>query len=455
MAMATGRAYSAGTFALEIGGATAGFLLSAAGGEPRAEVVEEQAPSTWVRKHIGAPKYEDIVIESRIPMSGPLESWIISLFEGKQSVTDGAIVLLDYSMKVSQRLEWTGGLISQVTFPAADGASKETARVRVTITPELTRLVAGSHAAYGKATAGKEKSVLLSHFRFTVSGLEQASAKVSDVAAISVTRRGTDDIGEERDHAHDLVLDVSNIAFRVARSEAGPFATWLDDFVVKGLNDASHERTGSLTFLDQTLKNELLRLDLGGVGIFGLTYERHEARSEVIARAKVELYCETVSLHKSALASPSAASAANVAGISTLATLPRDLPTLPAGSTLPTILTPDVVADRLLASTEAARTASEFDRGRAVGTQWAREKARLDELEAIAALAQKDDWKAITLPDDHSLLAFLIAGGDVQVDEGVPVDLERDELTAGIVAGAADVANEVEPILRERGHVER
>ena len=74
----------------------------------------------------------------------------------------------------------------------------------------------------------------------------------------------------------------------------------------------------------------------------------------------------------------------------------------------------------------------------------------MDELEAIAALAERDGWTAIALPEGNSLVAFLAASGDLDAEETGPIDLKRDEFTTGLVAGATDVYREVEPHLHER-----
>jgi hypothetical protein len=208
----------------------------------------------------------------------------------------GAIVFLDASRNEHERLEWTNGMITEVTFPAADGASKETARVRVTITPETARLVPGSGAPY-ETLASKQKVVSQSSFRFSLAGLEQASTKVSKVSAIVVTRRATDDVGELRDFEKaGVVLAVSNIVIALSQSELAQYAAWFDEFVIRGICDASHERAGSLTFLDASLKNEVMHIDLGGVGITRITRQRDAARAGVVPQATVELYCENVTL---------------------------------------------------------------------------------------------------------------------------------------------------------------
>ena len=92
------------------------------------------------------------------------------------------------------------------------------------------------------------------------------------------------------------MIDVGNVAIWVPVAELTPVTSWFDDFVIAGHNDSTRECTGSLTFLAPNLQDELFHVDLAGLGIFHITHERLEARGEVIARAKVEMYCESVHL---------------------------------------------------------------------------------------------------------------------------------------------------------------
>ena len=56
------------------------------------------------------------------------------------------------------------------------------------------------------------------------------------------------------------------------------------------------ERTGSLSFLDPALKNELLRLDLDGLGITRISYDAETTGADTPARVRVRLYCEAIRL---------------------------------------------------------------------------------------------------------------------------------------------------------------
>jgi hypothetical protein len=334
-------------------------------------------------------------------------------------------------------------------FPAADSSSKDPARIRVAIQPDSSQLVAGSGAVYPLILGPKgQKAFLPSNFRFAVSGLGSAGTKVSKVAPIVVRWCDAEDsVGEVREYVRTSgVLEVSDVVVRLSESDVAPFAAWFEDFVIDGNNDSTKERTASLTFLDPSLKSELMRLEFAGVGIFRISHERQASGSEALVRVKAEMYCEAASLAKPAATtpppSPSAASAVESLASALVAALRAEPVARP--------LTADTVTERLLASVEPSLAGDERHRGHAAGRAWASEHARLDELEDIAALAARDHWTALALAEGHSMVTFLAHNGDVASNDIGPIDVDRDEFTAGLVAGAAELYREIAPRLRER-----
>ena len=439
--------YTAGKFAIEVDGSAAGFVISAEGGEPFAPVVAEPPVGILVRKHLLSPQYAPIVVDAGASMAPPFLDWVAAMLDGTQTAMDGAIVFLDYAMKEESRLEWTAALITEVAFPAADASSKDWARIRVTMQPDSTVVVAGSRAVLSDAT-GSEGGEGIALVKLPVHNLGLAiGPNTVRVAPVVV---GGSIVADDDPRVHEVTpgpLDVSDLVFWLPESALASVAPWFEDFVMKGNNESTKERTASLAYLDPSLKDELLRLEFDGVGIHRISPERQEDSAGVVALVKIETYCESVALAKPPAVAPPQEAEPRTATAETLADAIATAlrPRLAAA-----VLTPDAITERLLASSERAPAVDDRQRAHAAGRAWASEHARLDELEAIAALAERDGWTAIALPEGNSLVAFLAASGDLDAEETGPIDLKRDEFTTGLVAGATDVYREVEPHLHER-----
>ena len=300
--MADKRAYSTGGVALELGGVHAGWLISAGGGDATADVVAEKLGTfTFRHKHLANVRYTDIRVTCGLDMEAGFWTWLADALASRQTRQDGALVFLDYDSTERRRLTFQHALVTQIGFPALDAASKETARLAVRLSPELTHTQKpGAKTSYGKGfVSGKQKKWLPSNFRVTMPGLDLT--KVSRVEALAVdVMTDVQAIGAARDYEHTASeVTVPDVELTVAESHAGDLRTWHQDFVISGNNDSSHEKTGSIEMLSPDLKDVLLRLDLTGVGIYALADVPVEANEEGIRRVKAKLYCEEMRLAKS------------------------------------------------------------------------------------------------------------------------------------------------------------
>jgi hypothetical protein len=285
--------FSVSRFALEIEGKPVGFVSSVRGGEAFAQVIATADPSGVVEKRPGDVEYAPLVLEVDTSLGAAFFDRVADFLHGSQKPISGVISYLDQRLVERARLEWTDGLITEVAFPAAEAGSKDPAQLRVTIQPESTRRRAGSDSGKPDRLPGKQKRWLASNFRFSISGLENETKRVNRVESLVLRRSVT---GTPKALVAGS-LDVADVVFTVAASEAGSFYDWFEDFVVRGNNSRGSERNGSLVFLDQTLTDELIGVAMQGLGILRVTEERGEARGpEAIARVSVQLYCEGMEL---------------------------------------------------------------------------------------------------------------------------------------------------------------
>lgn len=440
--MAT-RSYSAGTFALEIEGQFAGFLVGLEGGSVHAPVVEEPARTDGVvPKHLGQPAYDDLVVTCGIP-TGAWADWLVAFLDGQAPTHDGAIVVLNYNYQATRRLEFRHATIGAVTFPRLDGASKEPAYLTVTLRPELTRDVAASGGA--KLQTGKvTKAWQSSSFAVAIPGVD--CTRVSSVAPLTVSQtQAGDAVGETREPARRIApLDVGDLVVTVAESGASGFTAWRDDFIVRGNNGRGQEKEATVTFLAPNLRDTLMTLRLQGVGIHRLDRSPQVRGVESVARLSAAMYCEEVDLVLPQAAAPAP-------------------PPVPAAPPEPEPergavdaerlwdggrrLDPALVARRLRDTSAVPQLDTETDRqrqwGAQVGAAWAGRIGSLEELTEVAGAAHGGDWTSILLPDSHSLVEALRTAGVVPAEHEGGLELTRDSFVEGLVRGAATTFDEV------------
>lgn len=91
-------------------------------------------------------------------------------------------------------------------------------------------------------------------------------------------------------------IDFPGLRVSIAESGAATWRAWHEELVVKGSNDEGGEKSGALVLLDPTMKGEIGRVALAGLGIYRLAREKAEANVDAVARVVAEVYCERMEL---------------------------------------------------------------------------------------------------------------------------------------------------------------
>jgi len=294
--VAGSRAYAAGQFQLELDGIPCGFLRSVEGGAATADVVEEQTGATYyVQKHVGQPRWEDLILGLDLSLDKSVYQWIADSWTGKPSRRDGSIIAVSQQLKAVSEREFFRALLTEVTVPAMDAASKDPAHLTIKLAPEYTRTKTGSGASV-KNPAARQKAWQSQNFKLEIDSLD--CTKVSKIAAFTVKQTvAPSQIGEQRISTKEPTrLEVPNLRITLAESSAQTWVSWFDDFVVKGNNDSTKERSGKLSFFTPDRKTVLGEVSFFNLGIFRLEPEAQTSASEQIARLHADLYCERMEL---------------------------------------------------------------------------------------------------------------------------------------------------------------
>jgi len=267
--------------ALELDGALAGFLSAVEGGGAVGEVVVE-APNTPAvqAKHLGAVRYEDITITCPAAMSVAFWELLQGALRGEKTSLSGAIVGYDLNLTERRRMDFKNALITEITFPKLDASAKDAALLTVRLTPESTRAIKPSNAKITPPPPGKQKGFNPANFRLVIDAVPDSGKTVSKVGALTVTLTPAG-------------VEITDLVVTVAQSAAEPLETWHEDFVVAG---NQKERSATLDLLAADLKAVLLSLQLSGLGIYKLAYDRIDGATDRIVNVAASMYCEQVTL---------------------------------------------------------------------------------------------------------------------------------------------------------------
>lgn len=227
------------------------------------------------------------------PMTGPVNAWIESSLAMSYIRKSGAINAADFKRDVRYTRHFSDALLTEVTFPAGDGDSKDAAYLNLTWSPEKIWNTTGSGKQEDNPADTKPKAFLPWNFRFVIDGLLPAGAKVTHVSGITVRPPAGDQMVDAGAPKSTRVA-FSDVTIVVAASDAKGLAEWQLE-TAKNPNDAP-KRAGSFVYLGAQ-QERLATLGLVGLGIRKLTNnppKPGKGNENKIATVTAELSVETV-----------------------------------------------------------------------------------------------------------------------------------------------------------------
>jgi phage tail-like protein len=297
--MSNHRSYTAGRYALELDNVSAGWVYSVEGGNRVGDVVVEKMSGVQLqKKHIGALKYEDISVTCGIGMSKKFYEWAKNSFSDNFKRHDGAIHYCDFDGNILQSLEFHQALVTEIGFPALDAASKDAAKLSLKFSPEWTRTKTNQkgkvHANKYPIGAGQQKKWSPANFRLRIDGLEEACRGINKIESLVLKQKVTENaVGEHRLMTKEPVgLEVPNLVVTVSASHSKPWWDWEKDFLIDGNCGDDMEKTATLEYLSNNVKDTLFTIHMDHVGLFKLTADKAESGAESIRRIKAEMYVE-------------------------------------------------------------------------------------------------------------------------------------------------------------------
>jgi len=131
-----------GKYGLELDGVFVGWMWSADGGQPCADVITEKlGPDHVQKKHLGPVKYEDITLQFGTGCDKVLYEWMKATLASQYTRKNGAVINADYTFHELSRLEFTNALINLHHVPSLNADSKDACYITLTLAPESTHNV--------------------------------------------------------------------------------------------------------------------------------------------------------------------------------------------------------------------------------------------------------------------------------------------------------------------------
>ncbi len=285
---------------LEVDGTNCGYAISVEGGWGIADVSEEPTP-TGVKKRPGPPRWEELELRLALPVARPVFDWIAAAWRREVQAKDLLLTTVDLEGNVLRRREFRSTLLTATTIPMeppGPGSSSSPyghGSATLRLLPQAARTT--SPTATVAAPTPQPPTPLSPRLELT--GLDCTMTR--PVGAFTVQQAFGSAIPPSpglRVWREPKPLAFPNLTVELAGSSARDWQRWFDNFVVKGYNDATNEKTGTLTLQDPQSERALVRIGLFNVGIFHLKGPilAGTPRTGFSQVTVAELYCERMEL---------------------------------------------------------------------------------------------------------------------------------------------------------------
>jgi hypothetical protein len=299
------RSYTAGHFELLIDGhASTAYLKSVDGGFTKAQLIDEPVgPANERIKHTSVVEIDPFTIDFGISGANDILRWIQGSWNKKYGRRNGVVSHANFNLKKTFEHEFREALITETSFPALDGSSKEAAYMKIKIQPEFvrTKKLAGSEMAQGNM-GQKQKMWMASGFRLNIDGIDEMKY-TNKIDAFTIKQSVKKFyVGQERfPQIEPTKIEFPHITGTIALEYADKLMEWHEKYVMKGQSDNKAQKTGSIEFLTPQRDKTIFSINMYEVGLMSLQVLPSQANQDQIKRLKFELYVGRMDLDGSYL----------------------------------------------------------------------------------------------------------------------------------------------------------
>jgi phage tail-like protein len=294
------RVFASARFYLEIDGTPVGVLNSVDGGALKSEPIGQQIGAEGlVTRYPGRQKFDEITITAGTSMAPAFWKWIKASIDNNYQRRNGAIVACDFDGYERARRTFSDALISEIQFPALDSTAKSPAFIQVKFQAEMMTYTngGGGQKTSPETTLTKQKLWVPANFQVTLENMDKETTRyISKIDPVIIKQNIIQNpIGYEKYSRLEVGrIEQPSLSMYVAETYAKPFYTWWDKFVAQMEHADSNETTGSIVCLASDCSTQLMTLSFAGLGITGITFDKHEGGAEAVRNIKIDMYCETM-----------------------------------------------------------------------------------------------------------------------------------------------------------------
>jgi len=276
-------------YALDIDGTAVESLKSISGLDMLADVVSSPSgTSAMPGKHVADVSWTPAKASVGLGMGKGLYDWIRQSFALGPVRRDGTLATGDFNFKERSLLRFSNALLSAVTVPRLDGASKDSGALEIEFQPEQVRVAAGDGSDIRPVTGTRQQPWVCSNFRFELGSLP--CARVASIDAFTWTCSAAPSTVFQP--TPRPVVTVPDLRLSISAADYDAWAQAAQAWFVDGRHRPSDELHGLITLLTPDLQTPLGAIELSNVGFKRFSQLPATGGTDAVYRFTVDLYVE-------------------------------------------------------------------------------------------------------------------------------------------------------------------
>ena len=284
-------------YALDIGGVPVDSLKTLSGLDLQADIVSEAlVPGVAPKKHVANVSWSPARASIGMGMGQAMYEWMKQAFAQGAARASGTLATGDVNFKQRSLLTFQEALLTSVTVPRLDGASKESGAFDVEFAPQIVRWAKGDGSDIRHSHGVKQQPWVCSNFRFSLGTLP--CARVASIESFTWRCEVADDaIGGGREPTkHPAKVTVPDLRVSISQADYDAWSQAARAWFVDGQHLEGNEMDGVITLLTPDLQTPLGEIVLGNVGFKRFSQLPAADGSDALYRFTVDLYVERMSL---------------------------------------------------------------------------------------------------------------------------------------------------------------
>jgi hypothetical protein len=280
-------------YALDIDGVAVESLKSISGLDMLADVaLTSRGPGAPPAKHVAGVQWTPGRATVGLGMGTGLYAWMKAAFAQGASVAAGTLASGDFNFRERSRLTFSDALLTSITLPRLDGASKEAGAFEIEFAAGRVRASPGDGSDLRGATGTRQQPWLCSNFRFELGSLP--CARVASIE--SFTWRCMPAAATVFQQHPAPSIAVPDLRLSISAADYDAWAQAAQRWFVDGRHLQGDELSGMITLLTPDLQTPLGAILLGNVGFKRFSQLPSAGGGDALYRFTVDLYVERMAL---------------------------------------------------------------------------------------------------------------------------------------------------------------